>query len=1679
MSLFHHPGVKRSAVGVLLFGGLALLSLGLFLHAYAPAPRRPAPAASSGYDPAPMDAALDPAKVRAELDTVAGFGSRFLGQPGFARAQAHIQEAFRRAGLEILSLPVDTAVPVTERRDLIGSDGKPLSGAAIYPFWPNHLQPMVTPPEGLRGELVRITDEVLRERASFTGCIAVLDLADAPRKFGLSWIRYAELGCRAVIVTHREGLEAIAWCKPGEVYDTMTANSPVNFVRLAAQPGVLDHLGETVTLHVRTGWRNVPHDVHVGILRGPRRNPEAVVVTACAEACSVLPDLAPGVLSATGPAVLLAALEGLLPYRDRLQRDVVFVSYGSRVMGHLPADALTACLGPAVTKQESRVAFERRLEADRAQAAAVQAAIGCFADEAFLRDSGATARGLGALRTEHRAALEEQVRYVLNTLVFERAEPQMRLRVSVESAGGAGQQGPAFAAYREAARAYDQALDAAGFAPAQLCARKGDFARENRVRERCLARLRELEEHHARRGAQLRGALALHRALRAYEGLSVFSPGMLPGEAGAAEGEAFTFAMDPQAEWSRYRQSPVMDGLIQSQLSAMALPAGARFHGLRAQNHHGWAAQQTAGLPLDAAAWSSKGYAAFALLDVDRKRSYEEVGSPVERPYMRDTRSISHSLRVYGRTLLALAFGQGRFEPPLKAVDALEYSGSVLVGNVGRSILPRYPMKHALIGHKGAGDSYKRPGFYVYPVFFADAYGGYDLPFCSARIVAPYSLTGYSPEAAGYGPQGLIERIKDEGASAQRQFKSMQLGWGADRKNVNIVLFRAAPVTLLDMINPQSLKPYAAAGFLTREGLAPPDKVNVFDASLDGIWTAFLEPDRRFFITLKAGAVENERVQTTRAFVLGVDEGFRPAPDRDIDGRGFLPLTDTLITDLPERTARSMLQVNGRRLALQARYHMADERTRRFQEQSAEVLRELRGGAKPARQRTLLAREAATYATLNHPVLRESIAEAVLGVLWYLGLLVPFVFFFEKLVFGFPDIRKQLAAQAAIFVVVFALLQWLHPAFRMIRSSLMILLGFVILLVAGAMTVLFAGKFRDNLEELKKRRGQVAAAEVNALGVVGTAFSLGLNNMHRRAVRTGLTCATLVLITFALICFTSVQTDVVETERPVGAAPYQGLLVKPEKFAPITPAEVLALESRYGDRFAVAARTMVLGRQEADRVPYNPGLELVYQPAEGPARVAAAGSVLGFEPQEPLRGRIRLLTSRGWFGEGDPAEVMLSDAMAEQLGIRPSQVDREDVRVTLNGDPVRVRGVFDSESLQGVRDLDGRDLLPFDLTALRTVEGADPGVPLADEGAPRIAAERVVLAHGLQVAAEHGSQRTTSAAVVMPGLRYEAARSEVDRYLEQTGKPSFYALGDLACWGQRVRARTVAGVMELLVPLLIAAMTVLNTMRGSVYERREEIFVYNAVGIAPRYIFWMFLSEALVYAVVGSVLGYLLSQGTGRLLTALDLTGGLNMTFTSSATIQTSLALMAAVLLSTLFPARAALRIAAPADEIGWTLPEPVEDRLAFALPFTFSARDRMALLAFFNRFFLDHGEGSAGGFFASEPVLGVSEEPDGLAGGAAVPGLSATVWLRPFDLGVSQRLTLRLPTDPDTREFVARIELARESGTREAWVRLNRSFVAVLRRHFLYWRAVGPEDRRRLFDEAQRLLEGSPHHGG
>jgi ABC-type amino acid transport system permease subunit len=140
-----------------------------------------------------------------------------------------------------------------------------------------------------------------------------------------------------------------------------------------------------------------------------------------------------------------------------------------------------------------------------------------------------------------------------------------------------------------------------------------------------------------------------------------------------------------------------------------------------------------------------------------------------------------------------------------------------------------------------------------------------------------------------------------------------------------------------------------------------------------------------------------------------------------------------------------------------------------------------------------------------------------------------------------------------------------------------ILLGFLIFLLSLFVTIMISGKFQQVVKSIRKREGTVEGADVNRGGVIGTAFMLGLNNMRRRKVRTGLTCVTLVLITFVMICFTSVTTNLVDVEYPTGKAPSNGIVRRDPSFQPITDAELQNIQSAYGLDYPVSVERWIVG----------------------------------------------------------------------------------------------------------------------------------------------------------------------------------------------------------------------------------------------------------------------------------------------------------------------------------------------------------------------------------------------------------------------------------------------------------------------------------------------------------------------
>ncbi|MHB9024599.1 MAG: FtsX-like permease family protein [Armatimonadota bacterium] len=1741
-----------------LFAVLTLAILYFFVTFAEPPERKPGSVFKEDYSEKPLADTLSPQglqgfynKVKAaSMPAGARAIGRMPGSPGFYNTEQLIRKTFDQAGLKVETQEFQVIVPVTEYCDILDASGNKLPGVTLYPFEPNGLVPTKLPEKGLSGTLVSTDSssplDLLGKKLErkigrqYVGNIVINNGLDA------SWPTLASMGVSAVIYRDTEAALRKGTDNPATWTGLLTPVD-VAYPRFVAVGPIEKYADQPVTIRCKVTWQSKKVRNIVGVLGGDKPANEALVITSYYDSFSLVPELAPGAEQALSVAAMLNLVQAMAPYQGQLKRDVVFVA----TAGHSESLEGVLRLMQAIenfTKDfKNHHSLEAQLEeAQRKLQYAVDAQEILKSTEPWQTSENAGyrakwmkqdpkfrkwfERAFSTVAGEINLGIREQL--LQSRLEWIRAgKPAFKEGLDPRTArpeelADITNQHPLLRAYTEIKKMDTRAGNAIS-TPFWLLAANlsptGDFDNWG-YKEKARIYFDEIIAYHTQQKKELEDSRRIRKLFAPYNttltvNLELYSGGALKWK-------------DLSVLAGRLRAGTLVEPQSTDLRNTIAEKAGSDFlvtsWGSRDvegrpndPNIHGNQKNFTA---LESSVWFKCGRLAFTI--VTKNFFPAKIGTPDDSFDDVITENVALQLPAIGKALLAVANGKINFKALkyLPGNDPLRVCRGNVFASVGTSsLVPNHRMGKNVFVHfypSPAGSPLELEtaarGIRRFPIIQASPYGEFSRSF-TLHDITPWGQPAVF-DAVRFDDDGNLVYYKDASKTSQGIFKNelvpaKDLELGND-KPVNLELFRATQVACFQTGNPKTLDSFKGFTFLKSVGLDEPDRSHMGIAGTAAFFVpfyAYLEPDADFYIALKDGSAGNPDIQTTRAFMMNVDPDQKEIPtgEAELDGRGYLAIDTPNITFPYFDAAASMLRTNLKRLRLQEKYNMADAQMLELHKQGVLQLEEAREyrAAGDAVNAVNAAGRSLAAAINNHPVIRTKVSHAVFGIIWYLFLLVPFVFFFEKLVFGFTDIRKQLLAVGVTFIIVFMLLQHFHPAFQMVRSSIMILLGFLIFVLSLTVTAMVSEKFKQNLKELRRREGYVEGADINRGGVIGTAFMLGLNNMRRRKVRTGLTCVTLVLITFAMICFASTASNLVNTEYATGRSPSNGLLRRDPQFIPITANELNNLKQTYGLRYPVARTEWLVGKLDVqfknteiliDR-DYTVGTQPVHKRAKN---INAAMLMEWNEPQFSGIDRYLLTKAKGWFprppetqaeivaatarGEKQKNYVILPDEVAKALGISVEDVLHGEVNVTIKALEYVVWGILDSAALTKHTGMDGQSILPYDLNSVQTLgRTASTGSFVVPQNIGRLRGSQVIVVNVMPPPEATESSFIVSCAVLFPkntyqlrsdmpeypGVTYREQRALISEYLGRVGIPAYYAIDGIAYYGFRTRARDLAGLLELLIPILIAAMTVFNTMRGSVYERREEIYVYNAVGIAPNHVFFMFMAEACVYAVIGAMLGYLLSQVTGTVLTMANLTGGLNMDYSSIETIYASIAIVASVMFSTLLPARTASRLALPSDEVSWTVPTAENDVMTFNLPFTFNPHDRVAVISYFNRWLDANGEGSSGPFFCSPPEPKLHEVESEQRSGGLVPCIEATIWLKPFDLGVSQRLEISLPTDPETDEYIAHVTIERLSGTTAAWSRTVMPFLTALRKQFLNWRAVTDTERHEMFNEAKDLF--------
>jgi hypothetical protein len=937
-------------------------------------------------------------------------------------------------------------------------------------------------------------------------------------------------------------------------------------------------------------------------------------------------------------------------------------------------------------------------------------------------------------------------------------------------------------------------------------------------------------------------------------------------------------------------------------------------------------------------------------------------------------------------------------------------------------------------------------------------------------------------------------------------------------KETPIIVFRCVPTAIYDLVDQQSLR--ALTGMDIYDGATngeprmygyaiDPQDPTMVGSYVEDVAVLFSQPGARLKISMGSGpgAIRLLLINSTKDNPEGI--GYlvagdpRDAQNADIAGQGpqvaFDPTREIArsgaIYDTALRVAEDMHNLDHARMEQLAKYRIVGVKLREglpatdgivtkegtyekegiaglhgMAEQSIELAHKDKD-KKDWEKFDADSRAAWGFESRAYPDVQQTAMDVVQGVLFYLALLLPFAFFCERLLFGFYDLKRQISVAGLIFLAIFIIFSQVHPAFDITHSTLIVLLAFVMLALSSLVIAMITGKFEEQLKQMNRSVSGVHRADIGRVSVAMAAFSLGVSNMRRRKARTVLTCITLVLLTFTVLSFTSVVQTLRfnEVHAPSDHGPrYNGIMIRTAMWDQLQEPAYRLLADEFGASHKVAPRAWFFGTELGEQSFLT--LTRAEERYDAKALVGLSPAEAAItRPQEALQQDDKGRPVGRWFEPGDVYAIELPDAIASALHIEAKDVGH--AKVNFSGVEYTVIGILDSQKLKDLADLDNEIITPVDFITMNKLNrqgkgGSEQGFKEYTHLEPDM-----VFFIPYQTALNLGAELRSIAIDfghpkdVVENLGPLMHRLGLNLYAGQISKtpnaPNPRDRGDVERYSS-LASTSSRGMEMIFFPILIAALIVLNTMLTSVFERIKEIHIFSSIGLAPSHIGMLFVAEAMVYAILGSVSGYLLGQLTSKVLVWFHWLPDLYLNFSSVSAVMTTMIVVAVVLLSTLYPARKASEVATPAIDRTWRVPDPDGDHWIVPLPFAVTGEQASGLNSFLGEWFKAYEEYSIGDFVTQNVESDEFEHEFGTG-----YQIRCMTWLAPFDLGVSQRVAIETTPTSTADVYDLRVLIDRESGDISNWKRVNRRFLNTLRKQFLIWRTLKQSDRERYLMQA------------
>jgi len=663
--------------------------------------------------------------------------------------------------------------------------------------------------------------------------------------------------------------------------------------------------------------------------------------------------------------------------------------------------------------------------------------------------------------------------------------------------------------------------------------------------------------------------------------------------------------------------------------------------------------------------------------------------------------------------------------------------------------------------------------------------------------------------------------------------------------------------------------------------------------------------------------------------------------------------------------------------------------------------------------------------------IRTTIQDCSNTIVFFSILLIPFSFLLERLLFEHQGSLKRSLSLGFIFVAFLLILGFSHPGFAVSPSAPLILIGFTVTCLIMPPIVLLLWKSWGFIKKFRTIFVGKHFMEISRTSAMLLAFSMGISNMRRRKMRTALAIISLTLITFALVSLSSFSESIVLKKADFfeGKTEYNGLLVRSRSYAPLSSEAVSLINKTINSLNGTLIPRAFLGGHK--KLFGFQGRNYIIE------------GILGLKKEEPINMQ-QVIKEGNWFTSSDLYQCIIPSEAKDLLNVEVGD------QIRLSNIFLRVCGIFDDNKTDKIVDLDQNSIIPF------TGEAAGVG---GIGGAGRPMESRFLIIVPYEMAVQLGANTYTLAITFQ-----ESAVIENALKLLSSGFTELFV-----CSGINGKISVIQyakqvflSIESLIVPFTLVFLSIFNMMLGMVHERTKEINILSSIGLSPLHIVAMFLSQAILYSVISSVLGYTISIVGVNIIKAIGTETIFVPNYSSSMVINSVGLTMLVILTSVVYPFYKASKIVTPSLERKWKMPtKPKGNEWHIPLPFSVEEDFRKGLLCYLKEFLES---------FPTERVSLFSASEIRYEGKEGEECLEFIARLSPYEAGIKQIVSIRLVLNKSDKKYHINISIRRLEGILSVWKTANRPFVNELRRQLLNWKSLSTNEKKRYQNRWREL---------